>query len=119
MNKLPAELMELMNVAHTRMSPAHLQCNSQVEVFNNTVKKYLSSFVDKTALNWETFLPALLLRYNTSYYSTIATTPFKLLFGEKALLPSFPNKEIEKILYGETTAAEQFNLQLTKIKKNR
>ncbi len=55
MNKLPAELMELMNVAHTRMSPAHLQCNSQVEVFNNTVKKYLSSFVDKTALNWEKF----------------------------------------------------------------
>jgi len=74
------------------------------------VKKYLASFVDDTALNWETFLPALLLSYNTSYHSTIATTPFELLFGEKAWLPSFPNKNIQKIHYGETTAAECFNL---------
>jgi len=96
-NKLSAEMMELMNVAHTKTSPAHPQCNSQVEVFNKTVKKYLASFVDDTALNLETFLPALALSYNTSYHSTIATTPFKLLFGEKARLPSFPNRDIQKV----------------------
>jgi hypothetical protein len=104
--KLSAEMMELLNVAHTKTSPAHPQCNSQVEVFNKTVKKYLASFVDKTALNWETFLPALALSYNTSYHSTMATIPFKLLFGEKAWLPSFPNEDIQKIHYGETSAAE-------------
>jgi len=97
MNKLSAEMMELMNVSHTRTSPAHPQCNSQVEVFNKTVKKYFASFVDDTALNWETFLPALALSYNTSYHSTIATTPFELQFGEKARLPSFPNKDIQKV----------------------
>jgi Integrase core domain len=115
-NKLTVEMMELMNVSHTRMSPAHPQCNSQVEVFNKTVKKYLASFVDNTALNWETYLPALALSYNTSYHSTIATTPFELLFGEKARLPSFPNEDIQKVHYGETTAAERFNL-LQKLRK--
>jgi hypothetical protein len=50
-NKLSAEIMELMNLLHTRTLPAHPQCNSQVEVFNKTVKKYLASFVDDTALN--------------------------------------------------------------------
>jgi hypothetical protein len=45
----------------------------------------------------------------------IATTPFKLLFGVKARLPSFPNEDIQKIHYGETSAAECFN-QLQKIK---
>jgi hypothetical protein len=115
-NKLSAEMMELMNVAHTKTSPAHPQCNSQVEVFNKTVKKYLASFVDNTALNWETFLPALALSYNTSYHSTIATTPFELLFGEKARLPSFPNEDIQKVHYGETSAAERFNL-LQKLRK--
>jgi hypothetical protein len=109
-------MMELMNVAHTKTSPAHPQCNSQVEVFNKTVKKYLASFVDDTALNWETFLPALALSYNTSYHSTIATTPFELLFGEKARLPSFPNEDIQKVHYGETSAAERFNL-LQKLRK--
>jgi transposase InsO family protein len=109
-NKLSAELFQLLNVSHTKTSPAHPQCNAQVEVFNKTVKKFLQSFVDDTTLNWETFLPALAISYNTSYHSTIATTPFELLFGEKARLPSFPNEDIQKIHYGETTAAERFNL---------
>ncbi len=109
-NKLSTEMMELMNVSHTKTSPAHPQCNSQVEVFNKTVKKYLASFVDEMALNWETFLPALTLSYNTSYNSTIATTPFELLFREKAQLPSFPNEDIQKLHYGTTSAAKCFNL---------
>jgi hypothetical protein len=44
----------------------------------------LQSFVDDTTLNWETFLAALAISYNTGYHSTIATTQFELLFGEKA-----------------------------------
>ncbi len=43
------------------------------QVFNKTVKNYLASFVDDTTLDWENFLPALMLSYNTSYHSTIAT----------------------------------------------
>jgi hypothetical protein len=41
---------------------------------------------------------------------------FKLLLGEKAWLPSFPNEDIQKIHYGETSAAESFNL-LQKLQK--
>jgi hypothetical protein len=81
--KLSAEMMELMNVSHTKTSPTHSQCNSQVEVFNKTVKKYLASFVDETALNWETLLPALELSNTTSYHSTIAPTLLEQLFRKK------------------------------------
>ncbi len=66
--------------------------------------------MDDTTLNWETFLPALTISYNTSNHSTIATTPFELLFGEKARLPSFPNEDILQIHYGKTLVAERFNL---------
>jgi hypothetical protein len=45
-NKLSAELFQLLNVRPTKTSPAHPQCNAQVEVFNKTVKKFLQSFVD-------------------------------------------------------------------------
>jgi hypothetical protein len=51
-----------------------------------------------------------MLSYNTSYHSTIATTPFELLFGERPRLPSFPNLEIQRFHYGESTAAEQYQL---------
>ncbi len=109
-NKLSEELFQLLNIRHTKTSPAHPQCNAQVEVFNKMVKKLLQSFVDDTTLNWETILPALAISYNTSYHSTIHTTPFELLFGEKARLPSFPNEDIQQIHYGETSASERFNL---------
>ena len=75
-NKLSIELFDLRNVEHIKMTLAHPQCNAQVEFFNKTVKKYLASFLDETTSDWENFLPALMLSYNTSYHSTIATTPF-------------------------------------------
>jgi hypothetical protein len=96
-NKLSEEFFQLLNVSHTKNSPVHPQCNAQVEVFNKTVKKFLQSFIDDTNLNWETFLPALAMSYNTSYHSTVTTTPFELLFGKKAHLLSFPNKDIQQI----------------------
>jgi hypothetical protein len=109
-NKLSNELFTLLNVSHTKTTLAHPQCNMQVKVFNKTVKKYLASFVDDTTLDWENFLPALMLSYNTSYHSTIAMTPFKLLFGEKPHMPSFPNPEIQRKNYGESTSAERYQL---------
>jgi len=109
-NKLSNELFTLLNVSHTKTTLAHNQCKAQVEVFNKTVKKYLASFVDDTTLDWENFLPALMLSYNTSYHSTIATTPFELLFGEKPRMPSFPIPEIQRTYYGESTSAERYQL---------
>jgi transposase InsO family protein len=109
-NKLSAELFELLNVQHSKTSPYHPQCNAQVEVFNKTVKKYLASYVDESTLNWEEWLPALMLAYNTSYHSTIATTPFELLFGVKPRLPSLPAPEIERYHYGESFAAERLQM---------
>jgi transposase InsO family protein len=102
-NKLSAEMFELLNVQHSKTSPYHPQCNSQVE---KTVKKYLASYVDESTLNWQDFLPALMLAYNTRYHSTIATTPFELLFGVKPWLPSLPAPEIERVHYGESFPAE-------------
>jgi hypothetical protein len=109
-NKLSAELFEMLNVQHSKTSPYHPQCNAQVEVFNKTVKKYLASYVDDSTLNWDKWLPALMLAYNTSYHSTIATTPFEFLFGIKPRLPSLPAPDIERHHYGESFAAEQLQM---------
>jgi len=109
-NKLSAELFELRNVQHFKTSPYHPQCNSQVEVFNKTVKKYLASYVDDSTLNSEEWLPALMLAYNTIYHSTIATTPFELLFGVKPRLPSLPAPDIECHHYGESFEAERLQM---------
>ncbi len=51
-----------------------------------------------------------MLAYNTSYHSTIATTPFGLLFGVKPQLPSLPAPEIKRAHYGESFAAERLQI---------
>ncbi len=78
-------------------------------VQQNSKKKYLASHVDETTLNWDEFLPALMLAYNTSYHSTIATTPFELLFGVRPRLPSLPAPEIQQHHYGESFSAERLH----------
>jgi hypothetical protein len=51
-----------------------------------------------------------MLSYNTTYHSTIATTPFELLFGTKPCLPLFPNPDIQRMHCGESTSAERYQL---------
>jgi hypothetical protein len=64
--------------------------------------------MEDTSLNWENLLTNTGVRYNTIYHSTIASTPFELLFDKKARLPSFPNEDIKQIHHSETSAAEHF-----------
>ena len=109
-NKLSDEMYELLDIKHTKTSPAHPQCNAQVEVFNKTLAKYLSCVVDETTLDWEQYIPSLMFSYNTSYHSTIMSTPFELLYGMKARTPSFPNQDLQQLHYGESFASERLQI---------
>ena len=109
-NKLSKELFKLLGIKHTTTTPAHPQCNAQVEVFNKTVAKYLASFVDNSTLDWEQYIPALMFSYNTSYHSTTHTTPFELLYGMKPRTPSLPAADIQRKFYGESFASERLQI---------
>ena len=109
-NKLSKELFTLLGIKHTTTTPAHPQCNAQVEVFNKTVAKYLASFVDNSTLDWEQYIPALMFSYNTSYHSTTHTTPYELLYGMKPRTPSLPAADIQRKFYGESFASERLQI---------
>jgi hypothetical protein len=109
-NKLSKELFQLLGIKHSTTTPAHPQCNAQVEVFNKTVAKYLASFVDNSTLDWEQYIPALMFSYNTSYHSTIHTTPYELLYGMKPRTPSLPATDIQRKFYGESFASERLQI---------
>ena len=86
-NKLLDALMKFLGIQHSKTTPSHPECNAQAEVFNKTIAKYMSTFVSSTTLDWEDYVPAMVFSYNTSYHSTIKTTPFELTFGMKPRLP--------------------------------
>jgi transposase InsO family protein len=109
-NKLTKELFKLLDIKHSTTTPGHPQCNAQAEVFNKTMAKYLDSFVDGSTLDWEQYLLALQFFYNTSYHSTIAPTPFELLYGIKPRTPSIWGQDIQRKFYGESFAAERLQI---------
>ena len=103
---LTQDLFKLMQVSHLRTTAYHPQCNSQAEVANKTIAKYLSSFVDDSTLDWEPYLAPLMLVYNTSFHRSIKTSPFFLTFGIEARLPNLPTPDIRRKFYGESSSDE-------------
>ncbi len=64
------------------------QCNGLTERFNNTLCQMLSMYVDAKQDNWDYYLPLVLFAYRTSQQKTVRETPFRLLYGRDARLPS-------------------------------
>ena len=103
------ELCSLLEIVQICTSPYHPQTNAQAEVLNKTVAGYLKKFVNETTLDWEMYVPALNFAYNTSYHRTIATSPFRLMYGIKPRMPgALLDKEFKT--YSETDSADRFRI---------
>jgi hypothetical protein len=68
-------------------SPYHPQTDGLVERINGIMESILRSYVARCPLNWDLYLPLAKFAYNTSYQSTIKTSPHEALFGFKATYP--------------------------------
>ena len=104
--RLTEELFKRLGTLHTTTTPHHPQCNSQAEVANKTIAKYLSSFVDDSTLDWEKYLAPMMFSYNTSFHRSIKTTPFFLTFGIEPRQPGFPETDLRRKFYGENNTDE-------------
>jgi hypothetical protein len=109
-HKIAAELYKKLYIKTTHTAPAHPQCNSQAEVFNKSLAKFLKNAVDESKLNWECHLAPLMFCYNTSYHSTTKSRPFELTYGMKPRLPSLPVPELQRISYGEGFVSERLQI---------
>jgi hypothetical protein len=101
--RLSDELFKRLGTNHLTTSPHHPQCNSQAEVANKTIAKYLASFRDDSTLDWELYLAPLMFSYNTSFHRSTKTSPFFLTFGMELRLPTLPTPDIRRKFYGEST----------------
>jgi Integrase zinc binding domain/Integrase core domain len=97
--RLSDELFKRLDTNHLMTSPHHPQCNSQAEVANKTIAKYLASFCDDSTLNWELYLAPLMFSYNTSFHCSIKNAPFFLTFGMEPQLPTLPTPDLWGINY--------------------
>ena len=98
-NELVDLLCKLMTIRHRLSSAYHPQTNGLTERFNKTLCNTLAKYVSDYSDTWDTFLNAALFAYRTVQNHTTKYTPFKLLYGHKAVLPmdlQGTNQEINK-----------------------
>jgi len=101
--KLSNKLFKRLGTNHLRTTPHHPQCNSQAEVANKTIAKYLASFCDDSTLDWELYLAQLMFSYNKSFHRSIKLSPFYLTFGMELQLPHLPTPDLRRKFYWEST----------------
>ncbi|XP_010484774.1 PREDICTED: uncharacterized protein LOC104763056 [Camelina sativa] len=86
---------EFWKLAGTKLrmsSDYHPQFNGQTEVVNRCIEQFLCFFVQDRPSQWSSLLPWTKFWYNTSYHSSIGTTPFQALYGRAP--PSIPSYEV-------------------------
>ncbi len=101
--RLSEELFKTLGTNHLMTTPHHPQCNSQAQVANKTIAKYLASFCDDSTLDWELYLTPLMFSYNMSFHHSIKNSPFFLTFGMEPRLPTLPTPKLRRKFYGEST----------------
>lgn len=85
---LIAEICQLLGVKKCRTTPYHPQSDGLVERFNRTLLNMLATAVGDKPFDWERNLRRLCFAYNTSIHPTTGYSPFSLMFGRQARLPT-------------------------------
>jgi len=84
----------------------HLQTNGQTEVVNRCLEQYLRCMTSETPDQWYQWLPLAEWWYNTSYHSSIKSTPFTVLYGQ--------NPSVHIPYLPKDSNIEAVDIQLTK-----
>lgn len=71
------EMCQLLSIHKTRASPYHPESNGSM----------LALFVEDNQSNWDVLLPYVLMAYRSSVHASTGCTPYKVLFGQKIILP--------------------------------
>lgn len=76
---LMKEVLQLLGVSKLRTSTYHPQTDGQVERFNRTFERVLTTYVNEDHNDWDLHLPLALFAYRNSKHSSSGVTPFKAI----------------------------------------
>lgn len=68
-------------------APYHPQTNGMVERVNGTLMKILRCYAEESD-EWDEYLPAALMAYQTARHSATGFSPFRMMYGREPALPS-------------------------------
>ncbi|XP_059073513.1 uncharacterized protein LOC131874247 [Cryptomeria japonica] len=101
------------NVKHRKSTPYHPQVNGQAEVTNRELESTLTKIVALNRKDWSSRLFEVVWAYRTTWKTTIGFTPFKTVYGTKAMMPvEFEHKTLRTAisLYMTLSVAQEERL---------
>jgi hypothetical protein len=87
-NDLLKRLNARLGVGQRVTTPYYPAANGEVERFNRTLKTCLSIYAAQRPATWDRYLSALLFAYRTSHNPQTGFTPYYLMHGREARLPT-------------------------------
>ena len=112
------ELLGYLKIAKVTTSPYNPRSDGLVEQHNKTLKDQLYYLVDVAQKEWDKYLPAAQLYYNTSVSTATGQTPYYMMFGRECAMPSFEHMQEEEPKYGSKDRVHEWARKLSKILKN-
>lgn len=91
-SNLISSICKLSQLKKLPTTPYHTQSDGLVERFNRTLTNILASTAKEHPFKWESHLKKVCFAYNTSVHASTGHTPFFLMFGRQAQLPTVPTR---------------------------
>jgi hypothetical protein len=79
---------KLFNIKKIQTTSYHPQANGALERSHRTMAEHLRSLVNQSQTDWDEWIPQVVFTFNTTVHSSTGFTPFELLYGYVATLPS-------------------------------
>lgn len=87
------ELNRLFKIKKIFSSPYHPQTNGALERSHLTLKEYLKHNINQNQNDWDEYVELAMFTYNTHNHKSTGFTPFELVYGHKAHIPSSLNSK--------------------------
>ena len=87
-NKLFIQVAQLLNIKHSTITAYNPRANGLAENHMRTMKDALSIYCDETQKDWDEHLGGVTMSYNTTVNSQTGFTPYFMLYGREARMPS-------------------------------
>lgn len=113
-SKIFKNLCKLFKIKKIRTTSHRPQGNGSLERCHRSLKEYFRHFINDSQSNWSELLPMACFAHNTTVHSVTNFTPFEILHGFKAKLPSsFVKEQKDAPFYATDDYVAQLKNNLT------